>query len=72
MKIYKILQMMDGGPNDSGTLCGFVKAESQEDARIRSEIKPSFFKAYVEISNNTFKKLKKESWNNYLMFKNIT
>jgi hypothetical protein len=63
-KIFQEILLSDGGPNDRGTVIGYVTANSKE------ELKPSHtFIEFHEIEWIVYNRLKLEAKTNYQMFK---
>jgi hypothetical protein len=66
MKIYEIIEYSDGGPNDKGTITGYIKTEESRN-HLKAKINHNFID-YNEISEKEFLEKKKKAEDNLKMF----
>lgn len=66
MKIFEIREFSDGGPNDQGTIIGYIKTSKSRE-QLRGDRKHGFID-YFEITKTEFLRRKRKALQIYNMF----
>lgn len=68
MKIFEKIQLVDGGPNDKGTVIGYERGESEQQLKHKFGINHGFI-SFREISIKEYTKRKNQLLKQLKLFK---